>query len=64
MIRLASKGCYGVRLKTVRYGGKRLTRKVWIDEFNKKVLESSPSFQMDTDPVKTAAAKLNSMGIK
>ena len=76
IVRWATTGCYGVRLKTVRFGGKRLTRKVWVDEFNERVLENSPSFQMDTaDPAEAeeaenfsapseAAAKPDSMGIK
>jgi hypothetical protein len=28
--RWANKGCYGIKLMTIRYGGKRLTKKSWL----------------------------------
>jgi len=62
--RWATRGVYGVKLKTCRYGGKRLTRKAWIEEFNAKLLSSSPSFKIDgTDPATAAEDKLDAMGI-
>ena len=68
VVRWATKGVYGVRLQTCRYGGKRLTRKVWIDEFNAALLKNSPSDKPIDAPVKTAARstaadKLDAMGI-
>jgi hypothetical protein len=42
IVRWANKGVYGVKLKTIRYGGKRLTRPCWVEEFNRAVQGASP----------------------
>jgi len=69
IVRWANRGLYGVKLKTVRYGGKRLTRPVWVDEFNVAMLGASPdSFADSNSPAPTssheqAEAKLDEMGV-
>jgi len=67
VIRWASRGCYGVKLKTVRYGGKRLTRPIWVDEFNASLLGASPDSFADTDanaPSHAAAeSRLDAFGV-
>jgi hypothetical protein len=51
VVRWADRGVYGVKLKTIRYGGKRLTRKVWIEEFNKAMIGASPDpYAADSAP--------------
>jgi Protein of unknown function (DUF1580) len=36
-------GCYGVKLRSVRFGGKRLTTEEWCDEFVAAVQSSEPT---------------------
>ena len=43
VVRWADRGVYGVKLKTIRYGGKRLTRKVWVELFNPNLSGNSSS---------------------
>jgi hypothetical protein len=67
IVRWATKGVYGVKLKTVRFGGKRLTRRAWVDQFNESVMGASPDSYADVEPsaaAKKAAKKLDKLGIK
>ena len=67
LIRWASKGVYGVKLKTIRYGGKRLTRKVWVEEFNQAMQGASPDCYADSSAPSSshqrAEAALDAMGV-
>ena len=67
IVRWATKGVYGVKLKTVRFGGKRLTRRVWVEQFNRAVMGASPDVFAETVETsaahKTAEKKLDAMGI-
>jgi hypothetical protein len=69
VVRWANKGCYGIKLRTVRYGGKRLTRKIWVEKFNQAVLSATPNVYADSPATSTshqqAEVKLNSLlGVK
>jgi hypothetical protein len=35
--RWMGQGCYGIKLRSVRFGGKRLTTEIWCDEFTEAV---------------------------
>jgi len=67
VIRWANRGVYGVKLKTVRFAGKRLTRKVWVDEFSVAIMGASPDSYADSAVPTTshaaAEAKLDSLGV-
>jgi hypothetical protein len=67
IVRWASRGCYGVKLKTVRFGGKRLTRPIWVEEFNHAVMRTTPDvYAASSAPTAAhqhATAKLDEMGI-
>jgi hypothetical protein len=67
IVRWANKGVYGVKLKTIRYGGKRLTRPCWCEDFNRAMQGASPDVYADS-PAPTsshlqAEAKLDAMGV-
>jgi hypothetical protein len=57
VVRWANRGVYGVKLKTIRFGGKRLTRPCWVAEFNQAVMGASPDAYADTS-VPTASHQL------
>ena len=67
VIRWANKGVYGVKLKTIRYGGKRLTRKVWVEEFNQAMMGASPDVyagnSAPSSSHQAAEAQLDARGI-
>jgi hypothetical protein len=68
VIRWANRGIDGVKLMTVRFGGKRLTRPVWVEEFCKAVMGTSPEGNaapsIETSATHNAAEdKLDAMGI-
>ena len=53
-------GCYGVKLRSVRFGGKRFTTEQWCHEFTEAVtthINGQPSEHHK------AEAKLDSMGV-
>jgi hypothetical protein len=66
--RWANKGCYGIKLKTIRYGGKRLTKKSWVEEFNQAVLGATPNVYADSPATSStsqqAVSQLDAMGVK
>jgi len=68
VVRWATKGLYGAKLQTIRFAGKRLTRKVWVAEFSAAMLKNSPTYARDDAPVtaaaEDAASKLDALGIK
>ena len=69
VVRWATKGCYGVKLRTIRYGGKRLIRKIWVEEFNQAVLGATPNVYADSPATSSshqqAEAKLDTLlGVK
>jgi hypothetical protein len=67
VIRWASRGCYNVKLKTLRFGGKRLTRPIWVEEFVQAVMGASPDVYADspapTSSHQAAEARLDAMGV-
>jgi hypothetical protein len=67
IVRWANKGVYGVKLKTIRYGGKRLTRPCWCEDFNRAMQGASPDVYADspatTSSHQAAEARLDAMGV-
>jgi hypothetical protein len=66
VVRWANKGCYGIKLRTVRYGGKRLTKKNWVEKFNQAVLGATPNVYADSPATSStsqqAVSQLDAMG--
>jgi hypothetical protein len=52
-------GCYGVKLRSVRFGGKRLTTAQWCDEF----VEALTARNGNLSDHHVAEAKLESLGV-
>lgn len=66
--RWATRGLYGTKLRTQRFGGKRLTRKDWVADFSKQMVAASPD-PLAGAPVADSAAvaaeeKLDALGIR
>ncbi len=53
-------GCYGVKLRSTRFGGKRLTTEEWINDFVAAVQSSMPTANLAH---LEASAKLDKMGV-
>ena len=58
--RWMTEGCYGIKLRSVRFGGKRLTTKQWLAEFTDAVTSrgGQPGEHLE------AEAKLDSLGVR
>ena len=67
IVRWANKGVYGVKLRTIRYGGKRLTRPCWCEDFNRAMQGASPDVYADSPATTSshlaAEARLDAMGV-
>ncbi len=67
VVRWANRGCYGKKLKTIKCGGKRLTRPCWVQEFNRAVMDASPDVYADssvpTPSHQAAEAQLDAWGV-
>jgi hypothetical protein len=57
--RWMSDGCNGIRLRSVRFGGKRLTTAQWCDEFVAAVTKANGA----TDDHLKAEAQLDRLGV-
>ncbi|WP_425400175.1 DUF1580 domain-containing protein [Aeoliella sp.] len=53
-------GCRGVKLRSIRFGGKRLTTTQWCDEFDQAVRQADSAV---TSEHHQAQAKLAAMGV-
>lgn len=53
-------GCYGIKLRSVRFGKKRLTTRQWCEEFAQAFEEADPAITAEHHK---AQAKLAAMGI-
>ncbi len=67
--RWGQRGVYGIRLETIRLGGRRFTTEQWIDEFLEQLVEVSPDSFNGKEPRKPTARKrvtkeLAELGIK
>lgn len=51
-------GCYGIKLRSVRFGGKRLTTEQWCDEFVAAVQSADPSANLAHHEANAALDKL------
>jgi hypothetical protein len=54
------RGCYGEKLRSVRFGAKRLTTDQWISEFVEAVQALDPAC---TSAHQEASAKLDALGV-
>lgn len=58
--RWMASGCCGIKLRSVRFGGKRLTTAAWCDEFISAVTDKTGGASIDHH---TAEAQLDQMGV-
>lgn len=58
--RWMTEGCYGIVLRSTRFGGKRLTTEEWINDFVAAVQSSTPTANVAH---LEATAKLDKMGV-
>lgn len=65
--RWMTRGVYGVRLQSVKFGQKRLTRPVWVHEFIDRTIKATPDVFADTSATATshqaAVKELREMGV-
>jgi hypothetical protein len=65
--RWASRGVYGVKLRSARIGGKRLVRADWLEDFLARLIAASPDAFHGDDIGSTshqlAEAKLDALGV-
>ncbi len=66
VVRWATKGVNGVRLKTAKFAGRRLTTITWVNEFIKETIDSSHDgykSEGQSTAHKIAEARLVKMGV-